>query len=326
MLFVSFSEIMSKSRKAFMQAGHKEGHAYALSVLCFFGGFALMVFLNLLVHCLDPKHTHEPAPLDADLVSMVEEAEAAVEEEVQAALRVSVPGTPVKSTVSELEDANVGLDSSATAVAVHLGKIGTVQVVAENWGSNLTDVHEADRVRKEEEEAGKTGRMSTSQTSLDSEKDPDHKRLSRMGLNTAVAIAIHNFPEGLATFVATLADPVVGVSLAIAIALHNIPEGLCVSIPVYYATHNRKKAFLWGILSGATEPIGAIAGYLILMNTLTPTAFAILFGLVAGMMVLICLKELLPTAHRYDPEDKVVTTCTVAGMLMMATSLVLFVI
>lgn len=150
--------------------------------------------------------------------------------------------------------------------------------------------------------------------------------LHHMGVMTAVAIGIHNFPEGLATFVATLADPVVGATLAVAIGIHNIPEGLCVSIPIYYATGNRWKAFGWAVLSGVSEPIGALLGYAILMSVMGDAAYAVLFGLVGGMMVMICLQQLLPTANRYDPADKVVTKSVVAGMLVMALSLVMFVL
>jgi len=153
------------------------------------------------------------------------------------------------------------------------------------------------------------------------------QKLERMGLNTALAIGLHNLPEGLATFIATLGDPTVGITLAVAIAIHNIPEGLCVALPVYYAKGRRFTAFLWGILSGLSEPVGAIIGYLIIKfsgNDLDQTVYGVLFGLVAGMMVAIVLYELVPTAHRYDPEDKVATNSCVAGMAIMALSLILF--
>merc|ERR1711976_786272 len=145
-----------------------------------------------------------------------------------------------------------------------------------------------------------------------------------MGMQTAVAIALHNFPEGLATYVSVLDDPSIGAVLAIAIGIHNIPEGFCVALPVYYATGNRMKAFWWGALSGITEPIGAILGYLVLANTFSDATYGIMFGLVAGMMVMISLKELLPTAYRYDPCDTVVTKSLIAGMVIISASLVLF--
>lgn len=135
---------------------------------------------------------------------------------------------------------------------------------------------------------------------------------------------VHNFPEGLATFVAALNDPASGAVLAFAIGTHNIPEGLCVALPIYYATGSRWKGFLWGFLSGMAEPLAGIMGWLVLANTLSLGVYGALFGLVSGMMIMISMKELLPTAHRYDPEDSVVTYCAIAGMAVMALSLVLF--
>lgn len=133
-----------------------------------------------------------------------------------------------------------------------------------------------------------------------------------------------NFPEGLATFVAVLEDPSVGASVAIAIAIHNIPEGVCVAMPIYYATGSRFKAFMWATLSGMTELVGAALGWVVLRSVITPMVYAVLFGVVGGMMVYISFKELIPTAHRYDPDDQVTSIGIVAGMLVMAASLVLF--
>jgi zinc transporter ZupT len=150
--------------------------------------------------------------------------------------------------------------------------------------------------------------------------------LMRMSINTAVAIGLHNFPEGLATFVAALNDPKVGTVLAIAIAIHNIPEGLCVAMPVYYATGNRWKAFGWAVFSGLSEPLAAVLGWAVLANSFSDLLYGILFGMIAGMMVVISTRELLPTAHRYDPEDTVVTYSFIVGMGVMALSLVLFIV
>jgi zinc transporter, ZIP family len=148
----------------------------------------------------------------------------------------------------------------------------------------------------------------------------------RMSLNTVIAIALHNFPEGLATFVAALHDPKVGAVLALAIAIHNMPEGLCVALPVYYATGKRWKAFGLAVCSGVSEPLTALLGWAVLANSLDYTMYAILFGLVSGMMVTISVRELLQAAHSYDPEDSVVTNSYLIGMLTMAFSLVLFVL
>ena len=158
----------------------------------------------------------------------------------------------------------------------------------------------------------------------DEEANEETKRLVAMGMNTAVAIGLHNFPEGLATFVAALDDPRVGAVLAFAIAIHNIPEGLCVALPIFYATGKRMNAFCWALLSGASEIVAALLGWAVLASSFTQNTYGILFGIVSGMMVMISVRELLPTAHFYDPQDTVVTYSYIAGMVVMALSLVLF--
>lgn len=155
-------------------------------------------------------------------------------------------------------------------------------------------------------------------------KNNNKQKLMRMGLFTALAIAIHNFPEGLATFTAALTEPSLGVAIAVAIAIHNIPEGIAVSVPVYYATGNRRKAFVLSFLSGIAEPVGAIIGYLILMPFLNPAVFGILFAAVAGIMVFISLDELLPSAREYG-EHHLSIYGLIAGMVVMAISLLLFI-
>lgn len=151
----------------------------------------------------------------------------------------------------------------------------------------------------------------------------DFARLKRTGVFAALAIGIHNFPEGLATFTAALTEPALGVAIAVAIAIHNIPEGIAVSIPMYYATGSRKKAFLYSFLSGVTEPVGALVGYLLLMPFFTPTVFGVLFAGVAGIMVFISLDELLPAAEEFG-EHHMAIYGLVAGMAVMAMSLLLF--
>jgi ZIP family zinc transporter len=150
-----------------------------------------------------------------------------------------------------------------------------------------------------------------------------NQKLLRMGMFTALAIAIHNFPEGLATFAATIADPALGLSIAVAIAIHNIPEGISVSVPIYYATGSRKKAFYYSFLSGIAEPIGALIGYLILLNFFSDFVFGILFAGVAGIMVFISLDELLPSAQKYG-EHHLSIYGLILGMAVMAVSLLLF--
>lgn len=158
---------------------------------------------------------------------------------------------------------------------------------------------------------------------MDGNSEAHKSNLMRMGLFTALAIAIHNFPEGLATFTAALKDPNLGIPIAIAIAIHNIPEGIAVAVPIFYATGSRKKAFKLSFLSGLAEPVGALVGYLLLFRFFNDAMFGFIFAVVAGIMVYISLDELLPSAREYG-EHHLSIYGLIAGMAVMAVSLLLF--
>jgi len=147
-------------------------------------------------------------------------------------------------------------------------------------------------------------------------------RMLRMGLLTALAIGIHNFPEGMATFVVALREPAMGAAIAVAIALHNIPEGIAVSVPIFYATGSRRRAFIYSFLSGVAEPVGALVGVFFIRN-IGDAVFGLLFAAVSGIMVFISLDQLLPTAEKYG-EHHLCTYGLLAGMALMALSLLLF--
>ncbi len=144
--------------------------------------------------------------------------------------------------------------------------------------------------------------------------------LMRTGLLVALGIGIHNFPEGMATFVGAMEDIHLGVAIAVAIAIHNIPEGLAVSAPIYAATGSRRKAFLWSFLSGVSEPVGAGLAALILLPFLTPIVLGWVLATVAGIMVAISIDELVPVAKSYDTEHTPILG-VIIGMFIMALRL-----
>ncbi|WBT09681.1 zinc transporter ZupT [Corynebacterium sp. SCR221107] len=148
------------------------------------------------------------------------------------------------------------------------------------------------------------------------------KMMMQMGVVTSIAIAVHNFPEGFATFIAALADPTVAVPVAIAIAIHNIPEGIAVAVPLREATGSRAKAFGWSLVSGLAEPAGALIGYLLLLPWIGPATMGISFAMIAGVMVFISLDELLPTAVKTGRHHTAIYGL-VAGMAVMAISLLI---
>ena len=152
-------------------------------------------------------------------------------------------------------------------------------------------------------------------------RDP---KLVRLGLFTALAIGIHNFPEGIATFMAGMTDISIAIPIAVAIAIHNIPEGIAVSVPISYGTGSKKKGFYLSFLSGLAEPVGALLAWFILMPFLNNVVFGFIFAAVAGIMVFISIDELLPTAREYGQHHHAVYGF-VAGMGVMALSLLLFI-
>jgi ZIP family zinc transporter len=152
-------------------------------------------------------------------------------------------------------------------------------------------------------------------------KDP---KLIRMGVFTALAISIHNFPEGIATFMAGMSDPTIAIPIAVAIAIHNIPEGIAVSVPISYGTGSRRRGFFLSFLSGLAEPVGALLAWVVLMPFLSDTLFGYIFAGVAGIMVFISIDELLPTAREYGLHHHAVYGF-LAGMGVMALSLLMFI-
>lgn len=149
-------------------------------------------------------------------------------------------------------------------------------------------------------------------------------RLLKTGVFTALAITIHNFPEGIATMMTALHDTHVGVAIAFAVAVHNIPEGIAVAVPIYCATQSRRKALAWSFGSGLTEPLGAVIAYLLLAPYLSGAILGLIFAAVAGIMVFISFDELLPSAHEYGHHHYAVYGL-ISGMIAMAVSLAAFV-
>mmetsp|Transcript_16934 Transcript_16934/g.64489 ORF Transcript_16934/g.64489 Transcript_16934/m.64489 type:complete len:375 (-) Transcript_16934:162-1286(-) len=320
MLYVSFIEIFQKANEAFEDAGHSEDEAYFYATLCFFSGVLFNALLDRFVHFLEargaelPKHYEANLPGHPDRIEHVHDNEPVqvdmsyvdprmVQEVVRETVHPEPPEVPTASSSPAHDESPRESPGDANTIeAIELDF-----PLRRNAAEEETKQDFGFRAMKKAEQS-------------------EEAKLKRMGVMTALAIGLHNFPEGLATFVATLDDPSVGISLAIAIAIHNVPEGICVAVPVYYASGSRGKAFLWAALSGLSEILGAALGWAILANTFDDNIFGTLFGVVAGIMVHIVLHELIPTALRYDPDDSIVTHTVFAGAAIMALSLVLFVV
>lgn len=309
MIYVSFVEIFVKSVEGFSDVLDDPdlGHIYA--ALSFFGGVLVMLVLDVVVKFLSGEHHHHHLEGNEDDPGVEKGRD---EAEVAAPHCVGCSDDPVGELNEWQQRANEELEGMGDTNTKTSATVDNPE--PNNSNDSLKDTHGAN------DEHGSKVLVENAPPN----EALEQKKLAKMGLSTALAIALHNFPEGLATFVAALEDPSVGAVLAIAIGIHNIPEGLCVSLPIYYATGNRWKAFMWGCLSGASEPLAALLGWAVLAKAMGDQVYAVLFGLVSGMMVIISLKELIPTAHRYDPEDTVVTYSIIGGMFIIALSLVMF--
>jgi ZIP family zinc transporter len=182
----------------------------------------------------------------------------------------------------------------------------------------------ADVVKVEEGAADTVAEDAAAQKGTEKMVLTEKQNMMQMAAFSGVAISLHNLPEGLATFIAAVEDPAFGASMAIAIAIHNIPEGLAVAIPILKGTGSKAKAFWWAFLSGVAEPIGAGLAWIVLREVIGPFVYALVFGIIGGVMVHISIRKLIPTALRYDPDDKVTSNSFFAGMAIMAASLVCF--
>lgn len=156
------------------------------------------------------------------------------------------------------------------------------------------------------------------------ENSPEKKRNSirRLGVFSAIALSIHNFPEGLSVFVSSVESLKFGLPISIAIALHNIPEGVSVALPIYNSTGSRKKAILWSFASGMAEPVGALLGFFAVQIIMPQYAVGTLLSFTAGVMVYLSIDELLPTAKEYEDGHETIIGF-VLGMALMAVSLLL---
>lgn len=147
-------------------------------------------------------------------------------------------------------------------------------------------------------------------------------KIKKAGIVTAIVVALHNLPEGLATFFISSQDAMIGLGVVIAIAIHNIPEGMAISIPVYQATHSKRKAFLYSFLSGMAEPIGGVVGFSVVQTFFPNLCIGILFAFVAGIMTYISLDTLLPLSRDYDTGHYSISG-VVVGILVMGCTLVM---
>mmetsp|Transcript_3863 Transcript_3863/g.24504 ORF Transcript_3863/g.24504 Transcript_3863/m.24504 type:complete len:357 (-) Transcript_3863:21-1091(-) len=303
MLYLSFVELLAdESVEEFEEGGASSTAAFVFATLCFFGGAALTLVIDKVVHflMLDKR----------DLPEVIADHDAELDTQSwKEASRCSQSGRKgvVTGCPPELDD---------RAADGFVEEILNPPIEEQDTESAVPE-HDVERLAylyKQEEKMRKQHAA-----------EEAYKPLRRTGFVTAIAIGLHNFPEGIAVFFSTVADRRVGGALAVAIAIHNIPEGIAIALPVYYASKSKLQAFLWCLWAGLAEPLGALLGWVILaVSDESPLTLGIMFGLVAGIMVYIGIQELFVTALAFDPKNKLTGYLFFFGMAIMALSLILF--
>ena len=364
-----------KAVSAFQEAGFPDNAAARYATLCFFGGALLTWLLDRLVHALmhaadalaarrEARRRRRAAAAAGG--SLGEGGPAAADEEMaevregRAAAAAAAAAAPVVATPSCADLTVATVPAAIVDIADDDASTGTATAASgprrcsSCGGDGRAPPAGAMALAAAAAaggcgggEVGADGRCVRCQRALPIPKDaapglravlladPHSAALARTGLLSALAVGLHNLPEGLATFAAALASPTAGAAIAVAIALHNIPEGVVVAVPTYYAAGSKWKGFWWSLVSGVFEPIGGLIGYALLTASrgggaagaaglASPLAFGVVFAIVAGMMVYLSVRELLPTALRYDPSDRFATLGFFVGSAVMAASLLLF--
>ncbi|KAG2498813.1 hypothetical protein HYH03_003006 [Edaphochlamys debaryana] len=288
MLYISAVDIYAgKSVGMFEDAGYEPALAFTYATICFFCGFPIIWVLDMICHWLADRGTRGTG-IHLDLGA----------EAVHHSLDMNQTHASTAADIVDGKDPRDGLGRASVRAA--------------------TCPYDAQLAAKAGQEGGADA--DEKQAVLDKEHA---RKLVRSGILCAVAVALHNLPEGLVTFVGYMESVGSGITTAIAIAIHNIPEGLVISSAMTAGTGSRLKGVLWALLASVSEPLGGLIGLAVVCGgQMTDTVFAILFGLVGGIMVYVSIKELLPNAHRFDPQDKVTSLSVLCGALVMACSLI----
>ena len=287
MIFVSLVEVLVEGCiGSFKAAGYSEGASTRYAMLLFYAGCVLVFVFDKLTQMATPyaNLSVQMATRSFKKIQKSFQRKKDVDKDIECA-----PG-------DDEDDAND--DSVGSGV--------TTQRDTNHLPPDNLNLHQEDKNMAE----------------VDTAELEKRKVLRRMSLLVAVSMAVHNFPEGMAVFLGALKGSHFGATIAIAISVHNIPEGFCISMPIYYATGSRLKAFCWTLIPSLAEPLGGLLAYLAFRDA-GNVAFAIAFGLVAGIMVYISIMELLPTALSFDTNDRYVTGSCLIGMGVMAFSFIL---
>ncbi|KAG6612652.1 Zinc (Zn2)-Iron (Fe2) Permease (ZIP) Family [Phytophthora cinnamomi] len=319
-----------------VQTGHAVGVAFALNVAA---GFAtvlggMVVFNKHLVHLANPLSLAIALSISAGVMLFISLVEIFGE-----SVHLLTEGLKTEDMSEETATGHGWLGATA-CFAAGIVLIYLIDVIVHKISPEheMTEIDNLEGVRESMEQYHQNSKSNSGSPALELESQtPDAAgyyvkmdaqaklALQRMGVLSALAIGIHNLPEGIATYVGAIQNSSVGFSLAVGIGLHNIPEGIAVAAPIYFATGSRWRGIMWCAISACAEPFGGIIAWLAIGDGMDPISEGILFGIVCGIMVCICVKELIPTAYKFAKgKNRIVAFGMFTGMFIMVSSLTLF--
>ena len=329
--YLAFVDLLSESSEFFVSDLTEENSNLSslMATICFFSGICLMYILSYITRKISPNtpHCHATSPSNANDV-------------VAAAANISgnnpINKDDTNSNITNVDEMGNINEKAPSKVDGTEGDVVTIthHSASENKDDDREDAEIGNSVSAEyndNEEKEEINNVKDDVTDTDSifggsnsVTEEEQRGLWKSGIATAIALILHNLPEGMITFVTSQSNPTIGVALAIGIALHNIPEGICVALPIYFATGGNKwKAFFIAFVTGLAPILGALIAYVILeTRNFSNTTFGVMFAMASGMLVYIALKHLLRTAYKYDPKDTVTTNCFIVGMALIAIATV----
>ncbi|KAL3662670.1 hypothetical protein V7S43_012513 [Phytophthora oleae] len=316
-----------------VQTGHAVGVAFALNIAA---GFAtvlggMVVFHKGLVHLANPLSLTVALSISAGVMLFISLVEIFGE-----SVHLLTEGLKTEDMSEETATGHGWLGATACFAAGILLIYGIDIIVHKiSPEHEMTEIDNLEGVRESMEQFEHSNKNNVPSLDLETQTpnatpyvkmDPQAKQaLQRMGVLSALAIGIHNLPEGIATYVGAIQNSSVGFSLAVGIGLHNIPEGIAVAAPIYFATGSRSRGIMWCAISACAEPVGGVIAWLAIGDGMDPVSEGILFGIVCGIMVCICVKELIPTAYKFAKgKNHIVAFGMFTGMFIMVSSLTLF--
>lgn len=301
MLYVSVAHIALHSLEGFEECGisHELSNLYA--TISFFSGILLMKILHKIVHKIDRR---DRLPIDKWLANeSAGDSNTSQDKPHQESNDACKQKTDESCVANDVETNSSNSPSPLQTVAENVDASGASACCNTN---------------------AKVEKLPSNRDNFQLD-DEGARKLHLVGVTTAVVVALHNFPEGFATFVTALESQSMGLALAFGIAIHNIPEGICIALPIYFASKSKWKAFMWACFAGFAEPLAAFFGYLFFLNFRSDLTVAIAMGLIAGLMVAISLAELIPTAHKYDVSDQVTSNFIFVGFMIIAISQIIII-